>query len=159
MESGILGKKSAETILSDKDYNKAMRTHKLTFQVHWRMLLPDFITHLSENYDSLRKEIEKTSCSSELIALLEEANIQIHVRQFAEGKYKENPNSQYIWQYLEMVILLLMLTRSYRDGDWKLHLEAFKQMVPYFMKYDHTHFSKCGPLHCRNEQLTRTSFK
>ena len=46
-----------------------------------------------------------------------------------------------------MVRLLLMLTRSYRNGDWELHLEAFKQMVPYFMKYDHTHYSKWGPIY------------
>ena len=51
------------------------------------------------------------------------------------------------WEYLQMVKILLMFTRAQRDGIWELHLLAFKRMLPYFHRYDHTNYASWGSVY------------
>lgn len=46
LESGILGEGAIAKVLDGRDYAKAMRAHKLTFQALWRILIPKFIDYL-----------------------------------------------------------------------------------------------------------------
>ena len=46
VEAGILGAGTAEYVMTGKAYSKGMRTHKLTFQALWRLLLPSLTDHV-----------------------------------------------------------------------------------------------------------------
>lgn len=56
-------------------------------------------------------------------------------------------NFKFWWNYLEMISVLLMFTRSLRDGLWNLYLYAFKCMLPFFMRYDHINYSRWGTIY------------
>ena len=49
-ESDILGPNSTGRAMIGKDYNKAMRVHKLTSQAMWRILFPQFLSFM-ETHD------------------------------------------------------------------------------------------------------------
>ena len=46
-----------------------------------------------------------------------------------------------------MVQVLLLFTRSLRDGIWELYLSSFRSMLPYFMRYDHTNYGRWGAVY------------
>ena len=48
---------------------------------------------------------------------------------------------------MDMISTLLLFTRAQRDGIWELHLEAFRRMLPYFMRYDHYNYARWGPVY------------
>lgn len=49
--------------------------------------------------------------------------------------------------YLDMVSVLQFLTRATREGNWPLHLECIKQMIPWFFAYDHTNYARYLPVY------------
>jgi len=46
-----------------------------------------------------------------------------------------------------MIGVLLMFTRAQRDGNWLLHLQAFKSMLPYFYWYNQTNYARWGVIY------------
>ena len=58
-EAGILGSSIIEHVMTGKAYNKGMRSHKLSFQALWRLLLPELLTFLRTIDTNLADEIEK----------------------------------------------------------------------------------------------------
>lgn len=48
---------------------------------------------------------------------------------------------------MQMVQILLLFTRAQRDGIWELHLSAFRSMLPYFMRYNHTNYARWGTVY------------
>ena len=59
-------------------------------------------------------------------------------------KSKTSPNYKFWWQYLELVSIMLLFTRSLRHGLWDLYVYSFGAMLPFFMRYDHTHYARWG---------------
>lgn len=56
-----------------------------------------------------------------------------------------------------MVSLLLQFLRAERTGNWKLHLSAFADMLPWFAVYDHTNYTRWGAVYLADmKQLEKT---
>lgn len=55
-EAGILGRSTIEHVMEEKAYNKEMRSHKLTFQALWRILLPKLLIFLQTKSADLADE-------------------------------------------------------------------------------------------------------
>ena len=55
---------------------------------------------------------------------------------------------------MKMVQILLLFIRAQRDGIWKLHIYAFQDMMPLFMRYDHTNYAWWGTIYL-NENKSR----
>ena len=73
VDAGILGHGTAEHVMRGKDYNKGMRTHKLTFQALWRTLLPVLTDYIRSKDLSLTVKLNSLSVderTDELIELL-----------------------------------------------------------------------------------------
>ena len=53
----------------------------------------------------------------------------------------EKSKSAKLWvdMLIRPVFIIMMFVRAEREGDWPLHLEAFKQMIPYFFASGHVH--------------------
>ena len=58
VECDLLGANAAQYVMDGKSYARAMRTHKLTLQALWQLLLPRFYTYLD---DTLRAELSDGS--------------------------------------------------------------------------------------------------
>lgn len=46
-----------------------------------------------------------------------------------------------------MVSLMLSFIRATREGNWSLHLECVKQMIPWFFAYDHVNYARYLPVY------------
>ena len=56
VESGLLGSNAASQVMSGKSYARGVRTHKLTFQAAWQLILPRFA-------DSFNQDIQTSIAS------------------------------------------------------------------------------------------------
>ena len=57
VEAGILGAGTAEHVMTGKVYSKGMRTHKLTLQAIWRLLLPSLTDNVQLKDSPLMEKI------------------------------------------------------------------------------------------------------
>ena len=132
---------------------RAMRTHKLTLQALWQLLLPRFYTYLDVVDDTLRAELSD-GCTSidldsitQMVETLSTERFRQPMKEFAEALAVDDPNAEFWWQYMTMVSILLSFTRAQRDGLWNLHLYSFKRMLPYFFRYDHVNYARWGTVY------------
>ena len=59
----------------------------------------------------------------------------------------DGPLKMFWNSYLEMVATLLSLIRATREGNWELHLECIKAVLPWFFAYDHTNYVRYLPVY------------
>ena len=83
----------------------------------------------------------------ELISTLVSQTFRDAMDTFMKKFYKDNPTTKFWWQYMQMVGILLQHIRAQRDGIWDLHLDAFRQMLPYFFRYDHHNYARWGTVY------------
>ena len=68
IESDILGPNSTGRAMTGKDYNKAMRFHKLTSQAMWRLLFPQFLSFMETHDQKFATALKSHStCNSQEI--------------------------------------------------------------------------------------------
>ena len=54
---------------------------------------------------------------------------------------------QAIYSYLDMLEVLMNFVRATREGNWNLHLECIKEMLPWLFGYDHTNYACYLPVY------------
>ena len=62
----------------------------------------------------------------------------------------ENDNDkQKCWNlFLDKIMSIAIdLTRSFREGNWKLHLSAVRRAMPIIFWFGHTHYSRWAPIY------------
>ena len=143
-----MGANAAENVMDGKGYARATRTHKLTLQALWQLLLPRFYTYLDVVDDTLRAELSD-GCTSidldsitQMVETLSTKGFRQPMKELAEALAVDDPNAEFWWQYMTMVSILLSFTRAQRDGLWNLHLYYFKRMLPYFFRNDHVNYAR-----------------
>ena len=57
------------------------------------------------------------------------------------------PLKKFWRSYLEMVSLLLTFIRATREGNWSLHLECIREMLPWYFAYDHVNYARYLPVY------------
>ena len=57
---------------------------------------------------------------------------------------KEDLNFKFLWSYIQMVQILLLFKRTQIDGIWDLHILAFQSKLAYFMRHNHTNYTRWG---------------
>jgi len=65
------------------------------------------------------------------------------IREF-DSSNSDDPTLMLWRTYLQLVSILLAFTRAIRFGDWHLYLSSFAEMLPWFARYDHTHYTRWG---------------
>lgn len=171
VEAGVLSDNSATKVLEAKSWNRAIRTHKLTFEALWRCLWPQFLQWCEDHgrqlpEDTAASVFDVTSCledgrntAAKTAAqnLLTEATIIAqHLQAFEEARAHE-PMTTYWLEYMKMTSTVLSFIRAERDGCWELHLKSFRQMLPWFHVYDHNNYARWGPVYLRDMQLLPTT--
>ena len=116
VESGLFGQGTVELVLAGKDYNKAMRAHKLTLQALWRLLMPNVLSHIEDVDTDCHGFLSSLSDDDNLTnveRLLKSENID-KLRTFVEdfiASKSNDANLCFWWQYMNMVSILLHFTR------------------------------------------------
>ena len=147
VESGLLGPNTAGKVMDGKSFAKGMRAHKIMWQSLWGILLPQIQLYLEENVPELSNSIQAATQVNDIGPLVEMLASPTFVFQMnAFINTKEDCTFKHWWQYMHMVNILLLFTRAQRDGIWELHLTSFKDMLPYFHRYDHTNYARWGPV-------------
>ena len=143
VESDLFGPKTAEKVIkSGRPYNKAVRGHKLTWQAMWDILLPMMFQFVQKKNDEFHAKLQEAVANGgfdELISLLDTPTFRELRLEFYNAA---GPNKRFWMDYLEMVGLLLRFLRAQRTGDWRLHLESFREMLPWFFIHDHQNYAR-----------------
>ena len=67
---------------------------------------------------------------------------------YAEYSEDSSDPMKLFWNtYLEMVSTLMNCIRATREGNWNLHLDSIKEMLPWFFAYDHTNYARYLPVY------------
>ena len=153
VECTLLGPGVAEKVLDGKDLKKGIRAHKLSLQALWRLLLPHLLLFLRTSNGGfytkimMAKEDPDDENIPNFVTMMMSNIFQEVMSMFINARSENDPNFAFWWQYMKMVTILLMFTRAQRDGIWDLHLSAFGQMLPFFMRYDHTNYAHWGTVY------------
>ena len=125
-----------------------MRSHKITAQALWEVLLTQFIEYLQDKNNDLWELIVAAEPQDDehLVNILSTQRFTDALSQFGEI-HSSDANFMLWWEYLYMVKVLLSFTRAQRDGVWDLHLTAFRNMLPYLHRYDHINYAKWGVIY------------
>lgn len=159
-ESGVFGEITVGKMIDGSAYNKAVRGHKIAVEALWRLLWVKFETWCDENNKSIPPEVRKhamevakgfkghdidgtqkafqalTNVNATIFPIMEEFERELQMPQF-----------QYWLNYMNMVSILLQFIRAEREGNWPLHLASFSRMLPWFALYNHTNYSRWGPVY------------
>ena len=82
----------------------------------------------------------------QLVTFLDQDKFRKLMAGFVENR-SDVVNFSFWWQYMYMVAILLQYTRAQRGGIWELHIYSFSLMLPYFKRYDHLNYARCGPVY------------
>lgn len=63
------------------------------------------------------------------------------------SKFHNGPMKVFWDSYLEMVEVLLNAIRATREGNWEMHIESTKEMLPWFYAYDHINYARYLPIY------------
>lgn len=151
VESNVVSSGSVNAILEGRHYNRAVRAHLV----------------LAEVMEQLRwSQYEEWLCETETVIKLEELQPLLNqVRQdwseasvtslmdlplFNEVKttYSEfcsrdhGPMFSFWNSYLNLVSLLRCFLRATRQGDWQMHLQCVRELLPWMFAYDRTNYCR-----------------
>ncbi|KAK4885392.1 hypothetical protein RN001_001663 [Aquatica leii] len=159
LESNLYGDSTVIGIMKGKKWNKAIRAHKLTYESLLRILLPMFETWLMECKSDNIHVVNKSRLMANSICKIMTKQGTItnffelvnNVGQLSEAfkEFVENQSStfQFWCTYMEMVETLLEFIYSERTGQWDLHLQSFRKMLPWFFTYDHNNYARWGSVY------------
>eukprot|EP00794_Sanderia_malayensis_P013186 gene13186-14534_t len=69
---------------------------------------------------------------------------------FAKSKGARNPDFQFAWMFMNMVLTLLQFIRASREGHWLLHLASIEKLCTYFFSHDRLKYSQYTPEYIAN---------
>ena len=160
IESGLVGSGTIESVLKGKQYNYGIRMIKIVAESLFRLKIDAFIEWLIERGEEA--ELHRFLNSTEMTNLIKRRN-QKHLQnmqtpfesinnlliQFDEeiSHNSFGPTAQYWQSFLDMAYVLLDYIRSFRIGDWQLHMSSMEKMLVWFHAYDRInyarHFTHC----------------
>ena len=145
----IYAPNSMQVILHGHAYSRAIRAHFLVHFALMRILLRavelnvDQLSELqnfAENFPTLQE-----ICESPILQSLKE-KIQNILISASEGS-----KTAKLWvEYIAMINLLKNFLRAERSGNWELHLECVRNMLPYFQCTGHHLYAKCAHLYLQD---------
>ena len=153
VESGVAGSAVASAALDGKQYNRAVRFHKLVAEGLERLRWQEFIQAASDGHpeqpfhllQSTLQDLQLCISGSNLdMIMASPAFRELHqrYRTFCQEKSANLPNFRFWSSYLSMVHLLLQFIRSSRTGNWSLHLACIRNVLPWCFAYDHVNYAR-----------------
>ena len=159
VEAGVIADGSVAGVMDGRKYNRAIRLHKLLYEsfmrLAWKGFLPwieinhsDEQVHLEESLTIVNGLCEDVSQATvrEMMANQSCKHIFKLFEVYLDYLRKENGALSAFWMsYVDMVEVMLGLIRASREGDWKLHLESIREMIPWCFAYDKLNYARSLP--------------
>ena len=140
-------------------WNRVFRAHKLTLAALWTVLWPKIVTWMEDNNHANETDV-LDQLVGQLVASLkvrDKANVPEYfsvlssqceklceaIREF-DSSNSDDPTLMLWRTYMQLVSILLAFTRAIWIGDWHLYLSSFAEVLPWFARYDHTHYTRWG---------------
>ena len=110
--------------------------------------MPKDLQNAGDLYDELMSDASKADevCTSESIQTITEK-----LKQKKES-LQESRTAKLWVEYMKMVDILRTFIKAERTGDWKLHLQAVYDMLPYFAASGHNLYTKSAYLYLQMMQ-------
>ena len=153
VQSEVIAEGSVDKALEGKNYNRAVRMHKVMYEALSRLLYENFEAWMAEkNPDVLSQSREvledlKLNTSQEKFDAVKKEGVVKELYEFYL-KYlvlieKEGSDLQRFWlTYLQLCELLLNLIFATRVGDWELYLSCVEEVIPWAFAYDRQKYAR-----------------
>ena len=150
--SGLYGQCTVKMILLGKAYNKAVRSAKLMYEVCFRLIFAEFIKE-DDNIEFLRDINEQarvftseynytdkydsfTKFADSCLPLSEK------LESFISKKSLHSSTFMFWAELWKMLGILLRLIRADRECDFRLHLSAVAECLPYMFSFDKQNYAR-----------------
>lgn len=163
----VYAENTTKHILSGHAYARAVRAHNLVATALSNLILSEVVINDEEKSAVLNVlntfndfPPDRASIMSDTTVL----NLTFKLREEME-KIKNRGATAKLWvQYLEMVTLVRHFIEAERTGNWELHLNTIKLMLPYFVASGHYHYGKACYIYLQqmshlSQEMTDLEFK
>jgi len=133
-------------MLAGKQYNRAIRTHKLVYEALMRILLNSFKEQL-ELDEKESTTLEGLNAYADIDSAKQEEICQTFELYKQRLRDSNGPTANLWLSYIDMIDLLLNHIRSVHDGTWRLYLATLRQILPWFFSYDHVNYARYAPVY------------
>ncbi|KYN29124.1 hypothetical protein ALC57_01443, partial [Trachymyrmex cornetzi] len=137
----VYAKGFIDKMLSGKAYARAIRCHSLI-----RLALALLVLKDIEFSDAENQILENVSLDENITEeILTDGQLNFLKQKFNQQlqELKENdPTAKLYVQYFEMVSLLFQFIHAERSGDWNMHLNSIRKMIPFFITAGHFNYAK-----------------
>ena len=147
VQSEVLAEGSIERVLEDKNYNRAVRLHKMVYKALFRMLLNNFEASLPahaidifQQKEILIEKFKFNLCKGEFERIFISKGFRewndLLVTYMNEMKSKGSDLEKFWLIYLELCKLLLNLIFVARSENWELYLACIEEVIPWALAHD-----------------------
>ncbi|XP_043480323.1 uncharacterized protein LOC122510010 [Leptopilina heterotoma] len=154
IEANIYGTNTLSTILSGTQYNRGIRAHKLIYESLRSFQFFEFIDKSGFSEDELKylnmclQEIRERTVDKDHSSVIDKytkfertiENFFLKFLDFLNRKSIENETFCYLNNYCQMVEILLNSIAADRLGDFDLHLQSTREMLPFLFSMNHTNY-------------------
>ena len=137
-------------MMSGHAYARALRAHFLTqlaiavICLEKSILSEDTVRDVTTSYDALLRDDVKITDIAELKHLRD----MVASMDAKLTSLSSDSRTAKLWvQYYHQVDIIRIFIRAERCGDWKLHLYAVQQMLPYLHAAGHLHYAKSAHMY------------
>ena len=149
IEANVVAGGSMNGVLTGHEYNRSVRSHKVFFEALERLRIQQFLSTLDEPdqacYQQVFSSLASTFTTDSFMTDIHDKKIQdllIAYQQHIKQQSERNPSYAFWSSYSEMVSLMLDFVRATRTGDWKLHMDTLKKMIPWYFSYDQKNYRR-----------------
>eukprot|EP00794_Sanderia_malayensis_P020731 gene20733-22764_t len=172
IESSVIAEGSVDGVLGGKQYNRAVRFHKLMSESCIRLIWEGFLSWIQACEEPTRDTLQsflsdadnvwKDGLDIEMLQTLLEseslANIDALFQKYTDVLSCQNGTMSQFWMtYIDLVAILLNFIRASREGDWALHLTSIGETIPWCFAYDRTNYARYLPWYFRNMRSLSTT--
>lgn len=148
----IYAEGSVDKMLNGHSYARAVRAHIILQQV-LSIIIMDELKKENADFQKLLESEENLTFDMNIDEInSNECFIKINeIFEVKLNNLEERGNTCKLWvQYFRMVSLLKTFLAAERMGDWKLHLECIRNMLPFFHAAGHFNYSKSARLYLQD---------
>ena len=164
IESGIVAEGSINAVMEGRQYNRALRLHKLVYEAFLRQAWKGFYAWLENHHiddvqvlSDAHSQIEtlfNNTDEDQLDEVLKDPSC-IHILQrfdeYLDFLRKENGDLSAFWvSYIDAIEIVLGLIRASREGNWLLHLAMIRETIPWCFAYDRQNYARYLPVYYRD---------
>ena len=156
IEAGLVAEGSINGVIDGKQYNRAIRVHKCIYEALMRLAWAEF-TLWADNKEETSTVIK--SCVDKVNNIDDDLNHQnfsdlLDCPQFLELatlwrdflehlRHNNGELSEFWMSYIDMIEhVILGLLRASREGNWNLHINGIRALIPWCFAYDKVNYAR-----------------